>query len=91
MRASSALPTGYGKTLTALRVALEAVSMGRCERIVYVAPYISILSQAANEIAKATGLPVLEHHHLSLLAQKDDQDVEALDSWQAPVVATTFN
>lgn len=88
---SLTLPTGYGKTLTALRVALEAVRMGRCDRIVYVAPYISILSQAANEIAKATGLPVLEHHHLSLLAQKDDQDVEALDSWQAPVVATTFN
>ncbi|HSR50601.1 MAG TPA: CRISPR-associated endonuclease Cas3'' [Acidobacteriota bacterium] len=95
--------TGYGKTLTALRVALEACRRGRCRRIVYAAPYISILSQAAREITGACGIPVLEHHHLALLeqfdpnkaeeavARADDQDFEALDTWRAPVVATTFN
>jgi CRISPR-associated endonuclease Cas3-HD len=82
---SLTLPTGYGKTLTALRVALEAVRTGRCRRIIYVAPYLSILSQAASEIANATGLHVVEHHHLSILEQCDDEDVEALDTWQVPV------
>jgi CRISPR-associated endonuclease/helicase Cas3 len=98
------LPTGYGKTLSGLRVALEAVRTGRCKRIVYVAPYISILSQAAKVIEDATGLPVFLHHHLSILAMGDDpnkaredrqredhQAYDLLDTWQAPIVATTFN
>jgi CRISPR-associated endonuclease/helicase Cas3 len=120
------LPTGYGKTLTGLRVALEAVRSGRCRRLVYVAPYISILSQSAGVIQEATGLPVFVHHHLSILGMKDKpkedqqgedhplsgrrgrfagvedkpkedqqgedhQSYDLLDTWQAPIVATTFN
>jgi CRISPR-associated endonuclease Cas3-HD len=95
------LPTGYGKTLTGLRVALEAVCTGRCRRLVYVAPYISILSQAAGDIEAATGLPVVLHHHLSILGMKerpqddrqreDHQSYDLLDTWQAPIIATTFN
>ena len=104
------LPTGYGKTLTGLRVALEALRTGRCSRIIYVAPYISILSQAAKVISKATGQPVFIHHHLSILAEKpefrygrdfpkddpdknreDHQAFDLLDTWQAPIIATTFN
>ncbi len=85
------LPTGYGKTLTSLRVALEACRGGECERVVYVAPYISILSQAALEMARASGLEVVTHHHLSPLEMGDEGDVDVLDTWQAPVVATTFN
>lgn len=95
------LPTGYGKTLTGLRVALEAVRSGRCRRLIYVAPYLSILAQAVDEIEKATGLPVFVHHHLSILQSKadpredaqaeDHQPYDLMDTWQAPVVATTFN
>jgi len=104
------LPTGYGKTLTGLRVALEACAAGRCNRIIYVAPYLSILSQAAGEIARATGLNVFEHHHLSLAQRfdpesfrspsgsndaaqdvSDDDDFDVMDTWKAPVIATTFN
>ncbi len=102
------LPTGLGKTLSSMRVALTACAMGRCRRVVYVAPYLSILSQATREIARATGLEVLEHHHLSVLRQgtsarsqtgemeKAEEESEpdellVLDSWQAPVVTTTFN
>jgi CRISPR-associated helicase Cas3 len=95
------LPTGYGKTLTGLRVALEAVRGGRCRRLIYVAPYISILSQAAADIERATGQPVVLHHHLSILGmqerpredrqREDHQSYDLLDTWQAPIVATTFN
>src|SRR5207244_3087769 len=97
------LPTGYGKTLTGLRVALESLRTGRCRRIVYVAPFISILSQSAGVIRAATGQPVFVHHHLSILGdgkdgngaddrqREDHQAFDLLDTWQAPILATTFN
>lgn len=85
------LPTGYGKTLTGLRVALEALRSGRCRRLIYVAPYLSILSQAARQIEQATGLPVFLHHHLTALGLEDHQPYDLLDTWQAPIIATTFN
>lgn len=88
------LPTGYGKTMTALSVALQSVVQGLCKRIIYVAPYLSILSQAALEIKRASGLPVLTHHHLSALQGLVEQELTEdllLETWQAPVVVTTFN
>jgi CRISPR-associated endonuclease Cas3-HD len=85
------LPTGFGKTLGGLRIALEACRTGRCRRIVYVAPYLSILSQAAREVAEATGLEVFVHHHLTAATLEDHQPYDPLDTWQVPVVATTFN
>ncbi len=85
------LPTGFGKTLTGLRVALEACRTGRCRRVIYVAPYLSILSQAAGEIADATKQEVFTHHHLTAATLEDNQPYDPLDTWQAPLLATTFN
>lgn len=91
------LPTGYGKTLTSVALGLEAIAKGLCHRLLYVAPYLSILSQAAGEIAGATGLEVVVHHHLSALELDTQQEDEAAsestlsDAWLAPVVATTYN
>jgi CRISPR-associated endonuclease/helicase Cas3 len=98
---SLSLPVGWGKTLISLRVALEHAAAGRAERIIYIAPYLSILSQAAREIREVTGLEVMEHHHLALLNAAGDEadlseeiepiDVLTMESWRAPVIATTFN
>ena len=100
------LPVGWGKTFISLRIALESVIAGHTERIIYVAPYLAILSQAAKDIHEATGLEVLEHHHLALLnntpnkdwkseekseEKSEDLDVLTMESWRAPIVATTFN
>jgi CRISPR-associated endonuclease/helicase Cas3 len=80
------LPTGLGKTVASLQIALTACAHGAVERIVYVAPYISILSQATAEIRAATGLEVIQHHHLSVLSELDkpeDTYLLTLESWQA--------
>ncbi len=94
------LPTGYGKTLASLRISLEACAEMNRKRIIYVAPYLSILSQATKEIADATEIEVFQHHHLSLAAMQSnqentetasDKDFEALDTWKVPILSTTFN
>ena len=89
------LPTGTGKTLLGMRIALHMAQSQQVQRIVYVAPYLSILSQAAQQIKEVTGLRVLEHHHLAALNLVGDSgyrhDDLVLESWQAPVVVTTFN
>src|SRR5699024_2166420 len=47
------LPTGAGKTLTALRYALHHSKKYKKERIIYVAPFLSILEQNAQVIRGA--------------------------------------
>ena len=101
------LPVGWGKTLASLRIALEHALSKRSQRIIYVAPYLAILTQAAKEIREVTELEVLEHHHLAVLSNAKEQkpgdkkrdveekrepiDILTMESWQAPVIATTFN
>jgi len=101
-------PTGYGKTLAGLHFALklrERIARGGPKpRIIYVAPYLSILDQNFEEIAKALGVDstqsniLLLHHHLADLQYQtsDSEAFSTLDSelliegWNAEVIVTTF-
>lgn len=93
------LPTGSGKTLTALRVALEACLLTGRRRIIYAGPYLSVVQQTRAQLAETTGLPVLEHHHLAVPRSNpgaeevsdEERELLVLESWQAPVVVVTFN
>lgn len=58
------VPTGGGKTLASLRYGLAHASANKMDRIFYIIPFNTILSQNAADIRSALGdtIRVLEHH-----------------------------
>jgi CRISPR-associated endonuclease/helicase Cas3 len=95
------VPTGGGKTLTSLSFALEHAERHGLRRVIYVAPYTSIIEQTAQVFASALGEgDVLEHHSSFDWDKAADKDSEtdadglkklrhASENWDAPVVVTT--
>jgi len=97
------VPTGGGKTLSSLRLALNVAEKYDKKRIVYAIPYLTILEQNANEIRVAIGedeksnvnikeSAVLEHH--SNVNIEDDEETETYyakrtERWDAPIVMTS--
>lgn len=88
------MPTGSGKTLCSLKLALES---GK-KRIIYVIPYTSIIEQTANKFEKMFGdvLPVLQHHsNYSYDGDTDEEKKTAeklkrtCENWDAPLIITT--
>ena len=73
------MPTGSGKTLCSLSLALERAAKTNKKRIIYVIPYTTIIEQTADEFGKIlTDLPILEHY-----AEFDfsEDAAEALKAW----------
>jgi len=92
------MPTGTGKTWVSVVHSLRTIGQYQLRRLIYVAPYLSIVSQNAEIIRQATGLEVMEQHHLALpkidplLADGlAEGPLLLLESWQSPIVVTTFN
>jgi CRISPR-associated endonuclease/helicase Cas3 len=85
------VPTGGGKTLASLRFALIHAKKHGMDKIIYVIPYLSILSQTAQEIRRALNadeFTVLEHHS-GFLPDEDENYKLHTDRWDAPVILTT--
>lgn len=87
------MPTGYGKTMTSLKIATWFGEKQGYKKIIYVAPYLSILGQTAQVIEKALGEKPLEHHSLALL-EEENQRAEvsqlAMESWAHSIICTSF-
>lgn len=95
------VPTGGGKTLAALRFALQhavnrAGSTAAVDRVIFVSPYISIVEQNA-EVARqvlepegvTNGSVVLEHHsNLGLDEQPGERNRE---HWRRKLLAENWN
>ena len=88
------MPTGSGKTLCSLKLALES---GK-KRIIYVIPYTSIIEQTANKFEKMFGdvRPVLQHHSNYSYdgnTEEEKKTAEKLkrtcENWDAPLIITT--
>lgn len=99
-----AVPTGGGKTLATLAFALAHASRNNLRRIIYVAPYLSIIEQNARAWREALALPddpadptLLEHHSLAEDTVETESDGAApqprsrtlAENWDAPFIITT--
>lgn len=92
------MPTGYGKTITALKIATWLGMRQGYRKIVYVAPYLSILEQTSNVIEDALDTFVLEHHSLAVLEVKNGKENKEefsgkqlmMEAWANSIVCTSF-
>lgn len=92
------VPTGGGKTLSSLRFAVDYCVTHDMERIIYTAPFMSILEQNSDEICSIAGSEYFTEHHSDAAAQLDPEEdsqkykeYEAhTERWDSPVIATTM-
>jgi CRISPR-associated endonuclease/helicase Cas3 len=95
---SLTVPTGGGKTLSAMAFALRHAQVHGMARVIVVIPYTSIIEQNAGEYRAALGAENVIEHHSNLdperLSEEYGPDVErrtdlASENWDAPVIVTT--
>jgi CRISPR-associated endonuclease/helicase Cas3 len=95
------VPTGGGKTIASLGFALDHAQKHGLKRIIYVAPFTSIIDQTARVFRDILGGDLVLEHHSAIDFEKGDQEAEfrelddeaklrlAMDDWAAPVIVTT--
>lgn len=95
------LPTGTGKTLIGLEIAMDAAERLSARSIIYVLPFISLVDQNARVASHLFDF-VQEDHHLAYgSAEKgeagdgggspEEKFVSFFRYWREPVVITTFS
>jgi len=84
------VPTGGGKTLSGMAFALGHAERHGMRRVIYVAPFTSIIEQNAEAYHRAFGAKnVIEHHSNLDPEQETDRNRLASENWDAPVIVTT--
>lgn len=90
---SLSVPTGGGKTLSALAFAfrhLQYHQLNAFRRIIYVIPYTSIIEQTARTLANIFGRENVVEHHSNLSPEKETPRSRlAAENWDAPIIVTT--
>lgn len=91
------MPTGSGKTLCSLKIALHRLNESGKKRIIYVIPYTSIIEQTAEIFTDIIGgcVPIIQHHsnYSPDESGEDDSTADkinhAVENWDAPLIITT--
>lgn len=92
---SLTVPTGGGKTLSALAFALRHAIEYGLKRVIYVVPFTTIIEQNAEVFRRVmSGLegfpdPVVEHHSDLDVGRETTTSRLAAENWDAPLVVTT--
>ncbi|MDD5598758.1 MAG: DEAD/DEAH box helicase, partial [Victivallaceae bacterium] len=90
---SLSVPTGGGKTLSAMAFAFRHVLHHKqhCfRRIIYVIPYTSIIEQTSATLSRIFGRENVVEHHSNLTSEKETpRSNMAAENWDAPVIVTT--
>lgn len=87
---SMTVPTGGGKTLASLALALHHAKKQGKRRIIYVIPFTSIIEQNAKVFRDMLGDDAVLEHHCNFLPDDSDWKTRlAAENWDAPVVVTT--
>lgn len=87
------VPTGGGKTLSSLRFAVNYAKNFRKSRIVYVAPFNSILEQnsAVFKIFLPDNVEILEHFGDMIDFEEGNQNYRYYtENWGSPIIATSM-
>ena len=92
---SLTVPTGGGKTLSAMAFALAHAQAHGLRRVIVVIPFLSIIEQNATVYREALGDDVILEHHSAAPESNDTNEEEkaaletATENWDAPIVVTT--
>lgn len=91
---SLTVPTGGGKTLSAMSFALRHAVAHDLRRVIVVIPYTSIIEQNAEVYRGALGADnVIEHHSNYDPTRNTATDMDryelAVENWDAPIIVTT--
>lgn len=98
------MPTGAGKTLAAIKMALERIQLSQNtdhvkRRIIYIAPYNSIIDQTYREYQKIFDGSANILRHQSTYSYEDREDLSedyrneaksAIENWDSDMIITTF-
>ncbi|MDR1204360.1 MAG: CRISPR-associated helicase Cas3' [Peptococcaceae bacterium] len=86
-------PTGSGKTTASLAFALVHASKYGKRRIIYVAPYNTIIEQNAAELEKLLGAENVLQHHFGVRYDDDHEEMDrkrySAENWDFPLIATS--
>ncbi|HOO91300.1 MAG TPA: CRISPR-associated helicase Cas3', partial [Syntrophales bacterium] len=89
---SLTVPTGGGKTLSAMAFALDHATHleHKKDRIIYVIPYTSIIEQTAETLRQYFGPENVIEHHSNIMPEKETPShTLAAENWDAPIIVTT--